>query len=68
MFKRIEKDMVDEAHILKNIPAYQISVKFRIDTLHVDEGGEFMGDFARYCDSKDIHIHMFRNQEFDGLK
>ena len=27
-----------------------------------------MAEFAKYCDSKDIHIHVFRNQEFDGLK
>ena len=60
--------MVNEARILNNIPAYQNSVKFKINTLYVDEGCEFMGDFARYCDSKDIHMHVFRNQEFDGLK
>jgi hypothetical protein len=67
-FKRIEKDMVEEARVLNNIPAYRNSVQFKIDTLYVDEGGEFMGDFARYCDSKNIHIHVFRNVEFDGLK
>ena len=67
-FERIEKDMVDEAHILNHIPAYQNSVKFKIDTLYVDEGGEFMAEFARYCESKDIHMHMFRHQEFEGLK
>ena len=55
-FKRIEKDMVDKAHILNNIPAYQNSVKFKIDILYVDEGGEFMGHFT------------IRNAKFDGLK
>ena len=50
-FKRIEKDMVDEARILNNIPAYQNNVKFKINTLYVDKGGEFMGEFAKYCDS-----------------
>ena len=67
-FKRIEKDMVEEVRVLNSIPVYQKSVRCKIDTLYVDAGGEFMAEFAKYCDSKDIHIHVFRNEEFDGLK
>ena len=68
LLKRIEKDMEEEACIQNRLPAYQNSVKFKIDTLYVDKGGEFMSEFTRYCDSNDIYIHVFRNQEFDGLK
>ena len=56
-FKRIEKDMTAEARLLNSILEYKKSVTFKIDTLYVDEGGEFMAEFFKYCDSKDIHTH-----------
>ena len=48
-FKRIEKDMAAEARLLNSIPEYKKSVTFKIDTLYVDEGGEFMAEFSKYC-------------------
>ena len=44
-FKRIEKDMITEVRVLNSIPKFKKSVKFKIDTLYMDKGGEFMGEF-----------------------
>ena len=50
-FKRIENDMIAEARLLNSLPTYKNSVRFKIDPLYVDEGGEFMAQFAKYSDS-----------------
>ena len=67
-FKRIEQDMTKEATLLNRTGVYGTDIKFQIDTLYVDEGGEFKGVFKNYCESKGIHVHPFLNVEFDELK
>ena len=45
-FKQIQKDMIAEAHELNSTPAFKKSVKFKFDTLDVDDG-ELITDFCK---------------------
>lgn len=61
-FKRIQNNMQGEADVLNEFLG-QNDVHFQIDRVYVDEGGEFKGSFASYCQEQKIHIVTFKKNE-----
>ena len=62
-FKRLLENMKYEAQVLHTFHEFDKPVKFHIDRLYMDDGGEFKGVFRQYCDTHNISVHIFRKDE-----
>ena len=59
-FNRIRMNMKNEANALNEFKEFQNKASFDIKILFTDEGSEFMGVFATYCEKNDIQLPVFK--------
>ena len=59
-FKRIRMNMKSKAEALNEFEEFQHKARFDIKRLFTDEGSEFMGAFASYCQENDIRLTVFK--------
>ena len=52
--------MKDEAEVLNELEEIGGHVHFQIKRLYTDEGSEFIGSFAQYCEAEGICLTVFR--------
>ena len=59
-FKRIQVNMKNEAEALNEFEEFKNKARFDIKRLFTDEGSEFMGVFAHYCEESGIRLTVFK--------
>jgi len=59
-FKRIQVNMKNEAEALNEFEEFKNKARFDIKRLFTDEGSEFMGVFAHYCEENGIRLTVFK--------